>query len=86
MNINVTLSHCRQMPVFVFGANPNLGQCGVWCGRALNNSFMSGYFTDQVFHTNQTNLLDRVKGAKRTILARKIYKEHQIDYKLAKAP
>ena len=28
MNINVTLSHCRQMPVFVFGSNPNLRQCG----------------------------------------------------------
>ena len=27
MNINVTLSHRRQMPVFVFGSNPNLRQC-----------------------------------------------------------
>ena len=30
MNINVTLSHCRQMPVFVFGANPNLRQCEIY--------------------------------------------------------
>ena len=28
MNINLTLSHRRQMPVFVFGSNPNLRQCG----------------------------------------------------------
>ena len=27
MNINVTLSQCPQMPVFVFGTNPNLRQC-----------------------------------------------------------
>ena len=27
MNIDVTLSHRRQMPVFVFGSNPNLRQC-----------------------------------------------------------
>ena len=30
MNINVTLSHRRQMPVFVFGSNPNLRQCGLY--------------------------------------------------------
>ena len=29
MNINVTLSHRRQMPVFVFGSNPNLRQCDI---------------------------------------------------------